>query len=190
MMATTRKSILLLFLINVLCNTASFSDAWVASPLPSHRRGDIENAQEPRDFKDHDDLACLIDASDETIIFGSQSRRSVFRQLGSCLVPAVTLLASPVPVIATDPADIDPFAAMHDILSSSGATTTNGLPATLSSPDDPAAKTFEPRGTAGGGSVREVPSSSNDPRHILQSDMAAALQESKKRRTIDPRTHG
>ena len=69
------------------------------------------------------------------------------------LVPlaGMTLLGSPAI------AEVDPFAAMDDMLS-------GGLPAAVSSPGN---------STASG-----------------TSDMAAALQESKKRRTIDPRTHG
>lgn len=95
------------------------------------------------------------------------SRRSV---LG--LAPALaglTLLGSPAL------AEVDPFAAMDDMLSS-------GLPTAASSPASSA--------TSSQSTTSPNPDKSAPPQTQNASDMAAALQESKKRRTIDPRTHG
>ena len=96
------------------------------------------------------------------------SRRSI---LG--LVPALaglTLLESPAY------AEVDPFAAMDDMLSS-------GLPTAVSSPASSP--------TSSQSTTIPNPDKSAPPQTQQNaSDMAAALQESKKRRTIDPRTHG
>lgn len=98
------------------------------------------------------------------------SRRSVLK-----LAPALagmTLLGSQAL------AEVDPFAAMDDMLSS------GGLP--------------EAPGSVASGSTTQTTTTSANPdksappqtTKSASNDMDAALQESKKRRTIDPRTHG
>ena len=135
-----------------------FSDAWtLESPLPYSRRDTTRFFYRPIQTSNNDDVEM------------SQSRRSLLR-----LVPMVgiTMLVSP----ATATAEIDPFAAMDDMLSSSGST---GLPTSFSSAISPTANASD-----------KTSDDSKNPPPANASDMAAALQESKKRKSIDPRTHG
>jgi hypothetical protein len=104
-------------------------------------------------------------------------------QLGSLALPGmITMLGSPP--MAAAAAEVDPFAAMDDLLSEAGAPTTTGLPASFASPGKPATNNNNNNSQSG------VDSSKTKAAPSKSSDMEAALQESKKRRTIDPRTHG
>ena len=95
----------------------------------------------------------------------SISRRSLFN-----ILPAVGLMTLASPSFASD---VDPFAAMDDMLSS--GTAGPGMSKTNSNSDK--------SNTKPSSDSNKTPSTQNP-------DMAAALKESKKRRTIDPRTHG
>ena len=131
----------------------NFSDAWtLESPVSFSQKYERDTTKL---FQQRSD--CEYDSC----------RRSI---LG--LAPALagmTLLGSPAF------AEVDPFAAMDDMLSS-------GLPTAASSPGSSP--------TSSQSTKSPNPDKSAPPQTQNASDMAAALQESKKRGTIDPRTHG
>ncbi|OEU16085.1 hypothetical protein FRACYDRAFT_238672 [Fragilariopsis cylindrus CCMP1102] len=77
-------------------------------------------------------------------------------------------------------AEIDPFAAMDEILSSEGIAT--GGSGTISSPGTSTTNTEN--------ESDDTTSKPANPSPIMNLDMEAALQESKKRRKIGPTTHG
>jgi hypothetical protein len=77
-------------------------------------------------------------------------------------------------------AEIDPFAAMDEILSSEGIAT--GGSGTKSSPGTSTTNTEN--------ESDDTTSKPANPSPIMNLDMEAALQESKKRRKIGPTTHG
>ena len=164
MVKITRQRILFYFLVDALLKITSLSDAWlVVSPLPSSRH--------------HISLCCRSTSGpieDES----SQTRRSML-QFGSLLTVVGTMLASPLVVSA---AEVDPFAVMDDMLS----TGTTALPSSLNAPPGNPI-TNDENGNKAGTDTKTNPTTTSP---NSGSDMAAALQESKKRRTVDPRTHG
>jgi hypothetical protein len=176
-MKMTRILILFCLLFDPSFKIASLSDAWaIVPPLPSSHR-DTRKSKLWCRRHDNKSSGSMIDGE----ITISRSRRSMLLQLGSWMPVvgmAVTILAAPAA------AEVDPFAAMDELLAG-----TSGMPQAFTSPDGGNSPTTanNPNKTTPIDSKSTSPSNTSP---ILKSDMAAALQESKKRKAIDPRTHG
>jgi len=161
------------------------SDAWaIGSSL--HRATTDTECKRSFPPTQHSASACDTNDDDE---WTSQSRRRAMLQLGSLVLPGMVIILGS-PLVAAS-AEVDPFAAMDDLLSEAGTSTSTGLPSSFASPGSPATNNNSNNNSNNSNSNQSgVDSSKTKAAPSKTSDMEAALQESRKRRTIDPRTHG
>ena len=178
-MKMTRILILLYLLFDP--QIASLADAWaIVHPLTSSQR-DTRITQLWCRRHDNKHSGSTIDGDKITTI--RRSRRSMVLQLGWM---TMTVLATPALA-----AEVDPFAAMDELLSSG----TSGLPQAFNSQGGGVNGPTTTSSTANNNNPDKTTAaptidSKTNTSPILKSDMSAALQESKQRRAIAPRTHG
>jgi hypothetical protein len=191
-MKMARKLILLYLLFDP--QIASLVDAWaIVHRLPSSQ---CDTRSTQLWCRRHDNKSSGSTIDDDEITTISRSRRSMVLQLGSWM--PVVGMAKVMTVLATPAlaAEVDPFAAMDELLSSD---TSTGLPQAFTSQrggGNTSPTTTTATTTANNNNPDKttaaptIDSKTNTISPIQTSDMAAALQESKQRRSIAPRTHG
>jgi hypothetical protein len=160
MKMTTRQRVICYFL-------AAIAVADSVSPLL------LLSSSRPPHISTHTELPChASDPEEPTTSTNNKTRRSMLQLMIVVGSGAVTSQ----PAIS---AEIDPFAAMDEILSE--GITTDGGSGTISSPGTSTTNTEN---------ESDATTKATNSSPITNSDMEAALQESKKRRKIGPTTHG
>uniref|UniRef100_A0A7S4ADX1 Uncharacterized protein n=1 Tax=Pseudo-nitzschia australis TaxID=44445 RepID=A0A7S4ADX1_9STRA len=196
---TPRQRVLIYLLLDAILNFTSFSDAWaVRQPSLSYSHsigaatggGNTELRYRRRRRRRRQNA----DSSFENAITATTtnpSRRCMLQIFSSVSVMAAAKIASPpTAAFAASSAEVDmvadPFAAMDDMLSSGGT----DLPLSFGAPKDSTSTGTITESNITGNEKNKSSNPGASSPVTPNSDMAAALQESSKKRKIDPRTHG